>query len=353
MMKHHACQILIALLLFGSLSVIFGAGPAYAQAALTTQRVNGASEVAEEATEEWALLEETMPVNAGQTVRTDFGALTDLLGVDGSFLEIAEATQISVLEYEFNPDQQIRIARFAILEGAVTADAAHLEYPTNVFDIETPTVVASFKFSKLRIKVDKQGSTILRPLSGKFNIGPNAKGKKITGKRTRTVKYDAPDGKQTAFEVPKDGSIDFEITKAGVNVTNNGTDPLFVTVGDKKYTVPQEKSLNTSIGEIGEPSAASDQEQETSEYTVDQEQETSESTVTPLNNTGTTIEIKTQFEKLNSNAASPNVPETPAVQGGVTNDNADGGILEVHPNPSGGQDNEQRDFNITVTIGKE
>jgi hypothetical protein len=122
-MRHTVQHILTALLIGILTFAVFGLwdGPILA-AVLTTQTVSGITDFANDATRDWKPLEIEGIIEAGNVVRTDFDALADLLGDDGSFLEIAEATHLAVLEYEFDTTQEIRIARFALLEGTVTAD---------------------------------------------------------------------------------------------------------------------------------------------------------------------------------------------------------------------------------------
>jgi hypothetical protein len=221
--------------------VIFS-GPA--NAALTAQDVTGTVDTAEESAPVWEPLAAAQPVDVGELVRTDFSAKTDLKGDDGSLLYVDEATQLAIREFEFNPDQQIRIARFAIIEGTVTAEAAQLAYATNIFDVETPTVVASFKFSKLTIQVDEQGNTKLTPHSGMFAFTREGKGKKGTVAMT----HKSADDVETTFNVPPDGNVGFGITADGVKIENLGDTPLKVTIGGKTIEMPAGTSIEGSTG---------------------------------------------------------------------------------------------------------
>lgn len=216
-------------------------------ASLTSQTVTGTVDRAEEATQAWESLAAAQAVDPGYLVRTDFGAKTDLKGDDGSLIFVDEATQLAIREFEFNPDQQIRIAKFAIIEGTVTAEAAHLEYATNVFDVETPTVTASFKYSKAKFAVDKTGNTVVTIYSGIFDI-------KYRGdsKGAARMKYTTPDGVTIDVPMSEGGAVAIEITPKGMNFGNIGKTPITAVIAGKSV----ELTPNATIGmttEGGQP----------------------------------------------------------------------------------------------------
>ena len=197
-----------------------------AGAALTAQAVKGVVDTAEETMRDWTPLLVTQNVDQGYAVRTDFASLTDLLGDDGSILNIDEATQLIIREFEFNPDRRIRIARFSILEGVVTAEAAHFDYAVNIFEIETPTVVAGFKFSKAGFAVDKAGNTDISIYNGRFEIryiGP------ATGRAQ--IAYTTPGGIASTVAMGEETAVSLATTSTGYQLKNIGHRPITLMVG--------------------------------------------------------------------------------------------------------------------------
>ena len=229
----HACRVgrpLIICVFLCSLCVL------QAEAGFLAQAVSGFADVADEGLEDWAPLEAESSFDAGQVVRTDFGALADLEGDDGSYLSINEATQVSLLEFDYQPDREIRIARFAILEGTITADAAHFDYATNIFEVETPTVVASFKFSKAKITVKNDGQTTIIPINGLFAFHQ----KSLDILTTITISIEGQE--EITFSVPQGGdgigaTVDPETGDVGVENTS-GEDIVIMVGGQPQVLRP-------------------------------------------------------------------------------------------------------------------
>ncbi len=220
-------------------------------AVLTPQDIVGTSRITDEVQAELELLGSNSVIKAGNVIFTDLSARVDLLGEDGSFLEIGEGTELSVLEYEFNADQKVRIARFAILEGVVTADAAHLDYETNVFEIETPTVTANFKFSKLTVEVDKDGNTTFTLHNGLFEFNWTTDTpfwqKNQHPRGTVTIQSHQANEVAIRLNVPQDASIRIATDLFIDNL--NATIPLMVEIDGQIYDIPGNSRLDTSNGE--------------------------------------------------------------------------------------------------------
>ncbi len=215
-----------------------------AKAGFLAQAVSGFADVADEGLGDWTPLETESSFDAGQVVRTDFGALADLEGDDGSYLSIDEATQVSLLEFDYQPDQEIRIARFAILEGTITADAAHFDYATNIFEVETPTVVASFKFSKAKITVKNDGQTTIIPINGLFAFHQ----KSLDILTTITISIEGRE--DVTFSVPQGGegigaTIDPETGDVGVE--NKSGKDLEVSVGGESQVLSSGQTFGVPV----------------------------------------------------------------------------------------------------------
>ncbi len=227
--------------------VILGICVQPVQAGLVADQVIGEVDHAEESTGLWEPLSQEGAVDVGYLVRTAFGAATDLLGTDGSLLLLDEITQLAIHEFEYTPDQEIRIARFSILEGVVTADAAHFDYATNIFEIETPTVTASFKFSKAQFKVDKQGNTNVTLFNGKFDL------QQRPGVTARTrARHTSEDGVETEFSFSQETEVNIETTPEGLKTENTGSSPVEMSVGGQPVELSPGASVEMSTGE-GQP----------------------------------------------------------------------------------------------------
>jgi len=218
------------------------AGSSVPAANLTTQTVTGIADLADEATQDWKELLEQASVYGGNIVRTDFGALVDLAGDDGSFISIGEASQLLIREFEFDAEQNIRIATFSLLEGAVSANAAHLDYATNIFEIETPTVVASFKFSKAAVTAGANGDSQVSMETGKFDLSREGKPDGDV-----LVNHTSQNDVVTAMKLPQNGRIEATTTDKGLALANIGNLPIPVTVGGQPLGLPPGGRVETTL----------------------------------------------------------------------------------------------------------
>lgn len=236
--RNHTCRIMCAWLLIsiGYLLTAQSAG-----ASLTAQTVTGAVDKTEENLQAWQALQILQPVDPGQVVRTGFASKTDIKGDDGSMVYVDEATQLVIRAFEFKPDQQIRIAKFAIIEGTVTAETAHFDYATNVFDIETPTVLASFKYSKAQFVVDRQGNTEITIFNGKFEFTYFG-----TSTGDAHARYILPNGVEVKMPLSTGGAIYVETTDDGLKVSNIGTSRIIITAGGHQIELSPQASVEIS-----------------------------------------------------------------------------------------------------------
>jgi hypothetical protein len=129
-----------------------------ADATVTVQSVSGTVKVLLEKEPVWKPLTEKVQLRAGDQVMTEAGASVDLLLEDGSELHLGEETQLAISELEFSMAEKTRISRFKLFWGALTAKAAKFAFKKNVFEVETDTVVAGMKFSKMKV-VSKKDDT--------------------------------------------------------------------------------------------------------------------------------------------------------------------------------------------------
>ena len=316
-------------------------------AVFTPQRVDGVTDLTDEAAQDWQPLEIEAQVGAGHLVRTDIAALVDLLGDDGSWLGVGESTMLSVLEYEFDAGQELRIARFSVQEGVVIAEAAHFEYPTNIFDVETPTVVASFKFSKLKLIVDKDGNTTLIPYSGRFEFL-----RKGGREDAATVRHTSEEEIETLCKLPPGGGMGLDIIPNGLRIRNLGATPLTISIGGNIIEMPPGTSIegSTSGGELSvknttDPSAM------LPSVTVDGAGvDAGAQSVAPLSGGNTLVPNQPAgisagvgtFISLGRGAASSSVPAA-----GSTGGTGDSPITTL-PGPGSRQDNRR---NVTIDIG--
>lgn len=167
------------LMLFVMVSVL---GMASAEAAVTVQTFQPPVNVKSEGEESWNPLTQGMQLDAGHYIMTESGGFVDLLFEDGSTLHIDEETQLAIRELEFSEAQQVRVSRLKLLWGSIFAKAAPKAYQKNVFEVETNTVLARFKFSSMGIfaqRTEVLGETPLTrltPIEGKFDLQQVAEG---------------------------------------------------------------------------------------------------------------------------------------------------------------------------------
>jgi hypothetical protein len=122
-----------------------------AEAVLTAQSISGTVEVLLAGEQTWKPLTAAMKLKTGDQVRTAQSSSVDLWFEDGSVLNLAEETQMSINQLEISTARKSRIARFKLWWGAITAKVTKLAFAENVCEIETDTVVAGVKFSEMTV----------------------------------------------------------------------------------------------------------------------------------------------------------------------------------------------------------
>jgi hypothetical protein len=128
----------------------FGAG--VAEANLTAQSSSGTVEVLPAGQQTWEALTASMKLNVGDQVRTGPNSVVDLWFDDGSVLNLAEGTQLSITELNISTAQKTRVARFKLWWGTVTVKVTKLAFTENVCEIETDNVLASVAFAEMIVK---------------------------------------------------------------------------------------------------------------------------------------------------------------------------------------------------------
>lgn len=153
-----------------------------AEAGLLVEEITGPVEVAMTDELLWQTLTRDVILEAGNHIRTGKDASVRLKGEDGSTLYLGENTQIAVVDFVYSEAQQTRVCRLKMWFGILTAEASKLVYKTNVFEVETNTVVAGIKFSSMTLMAKHtkaQGDTPytkILPLEGTFEMRPTGEG---------------------------------------------------------------------------------------------------------------------------------------------------------------------------------
>lgn len=122
-----------------------------AEAVLTAQSISGTVEVLLTGEQNWKPLTATMKLQTGDQIKTGPNSSVDLWFEDGSVLNLAEGSQLSINQLEVSTVQKSRVARFKLWWGAVTAKVTRLAFTENVCEVETETVVAGVKFSEMTV----------------------------------------------------------------------------------------------------------------------------------------------------------------------------------------------------------
>ena len=178
-MKSKACVLLFLPRLGFFVVMIFMGGiflPTVAEAVVTIRSATGTIEVLLQEEQTWKPLGETKTLRAGDQIMTGPGASVDLILEDGSELNLGEETQLALSELDFSMAEKKRVSRLKLFWGRLTAKAEKLDFEENVFDVETDTVVAGFKFSSATIiaeepkSVGAQPTVKIIPLEGSFEI---------------------------------------------------------------------------------------------------------------------------------------------------------------------------------------
>lgn len=129
--------------------LFFGTG--VAEANLTAQSSSGTVEVLLAGEQTWQALTASMKLNVGDQVRTGQNSAVDLWFDDGSVLNLAESTQISITELNISTAQKTRVARFKLWWGTVTVKVTKLAFTENVCEIETESIVAGVTFAEMTV----------------------------------------------------------------------------------------------------------------------------------------------------------------------------------------------------------
>lgn len=214
------------------------------EAGFTAKDVTGAANRAEDVWELWEPLLQRERVDTGYQVRTDIGSTTDLLGDDGSWMLLEEDTQLLVREFEYNSERRIRIVRLALLEGVVTADAAHFEYADNVFEIETPSVTASFKFSKARIAVEHDGTTTITIFQGIFDLK-----QRPAGRPQAHIRYISPKNIKTDMTLESDVGVNVDTTGDGLYIATDASSAVSLSLVDSQIDLAPDTSILITDGD--------------------------------------------------------------------------------------------------------
>ncbi len=129
-----------------------------AEAVLTPQSINGTVEMLLAGQQAWTPLTASMKLKAGDQIRTGADGTVDLRFEDDSVLNIARDTQIAISELDVSTPRKTRVARFKLWWGGVTAEVSKLAFDKSAFEVETNTVVAGIKFSKMGVTASKDTS---------------------------------------------------------------------------------------------------------------------------------------------------------------------------------------------------
>lgn len=241
--------------------LLSGAGTAQAQ--LKADMLMGYVEQALEGEGNWSELLQEQLVGPGQSVRTDMSAAADLTGTDGSLFFLGELTELLVNEFEYVPESETRIVHVSLLEGSLTAEAAHYEYANNIFDVETPTVVGSFKFTKGSFNVDPEGNTNATMYTGKFDFDRENKQAGAVSveaslvppaEQVASLAQTTPEPPQPVLIVinlPNSGNITSGLGDGGFDFVNNGETTVTMSIGGNNVSVPAGGSINASADPAG------------------------------------------------------------------------------------------------------
>ena len=174
------------------------------EAAITVQSFSGGVKVLLKDESTWKPLPEKIELKAGDQILTEKGGSVDLLSGDGSTFHLDGETQLAINELEFSKPQKTRVSRLKLFWGSLTAKAATLVFNKNVFEVETDTVVAGFRFSSMTIKAEEGSGTTIIPLDGKLEF------KQLEG--NTQVDYTSPEGVVTTYTLPATAQVLMDIT---------------------------------------------------------------------------------------------------------------------------------------------
>ncbi|MDX8405283.1 MAG: FecR family protein [Mariprofundus sp.] len=167
-------------------------------------------------------------------VRTKHRSRTQLKFIDNSILNMGSDYMLSVKEYTYDEENGIRRAILNSLRGTVRATVAKLGGKADsLFEIKTPTAVASVRGTDFIVKVNSDMETEVTVLEGSVavrNINPGIKGSVLVsaGETTKISKNRAP---STPVYIP------VEMIEVLINETTpqpGSKKKMFVNNGEKK-----------------------------------------------------------------------------------------------------------------------
>jgi hypothetical protein len=133
------------------------------------------------------------------------------------------------------------------LQGTVIAETAHFDYETNIFDVETPSVTASFKFSKAMFTVDEENTTDIVMHDGKFEFQrPEDAPGEVRAQHT------FQETMLTKMELMPGDFVRLEITDQGLKAENFGKGLVQMEVNGKRVKMSLEKGVHITR-QAGQP----------------------------------------------------------------------------------------------------
>lgn len=239
-----------------------------AKAVLTAQSISGTVEVFLAGEQDWKPLTATMKLKTGDQIRTGPSSSVDLWFEDGSVLNLAEGTQLSINQLEVSPVQKSRIARFKLWWGAVTAKVTKLAFTENVCEVETETVVAGVKFSEMTViqpqntsqseVVVRQGLIEIRQIGeGMVNFSAFLSPKGLTGQLLKVGDWVTIDDQKILQQIVLKGRgvrnlrAVFDGDTIGMKINNNSDTPVDVGVQNLVATLgAQSSALFTKVSDM-------------------------------------------------------------------------------------------------------
>jgi hypothetical protein len=219
-----------------------------AQAAITLQSFTEPVEVQFQGSS-WTSISESVELTAGDVIATGKGGMAELLFEDGSTVVLEQETQLAIRDLEFSEAEEVRVSRLKLLWGKIMGKATPLAYKTNVFEVETNTALAGFKFSSMTIASTSE-ETIIIPLDGALEF------QQITG--TTQIIHTSDTGVVTTYTLPPDAQVEMQITPGEpVQITSNVALPnVQVTTTDSTgnqatavMTIPQDATVGIERGD--------------------------------------------------------------------------------------------------------
>ena len=130
-------------------------------------------------------------------VRTKRRSRTQLRFLDDSVLNMGPNHMVKIKEYVYDEDKGVRKAILSSLRGTVRATVSKLGVEHNLFEVETPTAVASVRGTDFIVKVNSSNMTQVYVLEGAVavhNVNPKIKGIVIVhaGQKTQVQRSKAP-----------------------------------------------------------------------------------------------------------------------------------------------------------------